>query len=231
MYVFSMLMGVCFGQNLIPDGGFEKAVEICEKPDQAFRFSRSWYALDATPDLFVEGCRYDDDDNFFWKSTIMAYSGGSHAGLSGRWNSNATYVSEGLAIRLSEPLVAGTTYYFTMAVKNQGGYQGLADLTTCQLRPKKHIDIFTSQDSIYLINDHGNGTAESSGSMVASLASNAITSVQPGEWTVVTTCFVAQGGEQYLAVQMPLGTFGELPPCAASAMYFDRFTITSMMSV
>jgi gliding motility-associated-like protein len=218
---FSLLLSINLlpaQNNLLADGSFEKSGSSnCINPDKGFFSSPFWYVLDATPDLFVGGCSFEETENYFWKTSVSATDGKNFAGLSGRWNSNSTYVSEGIATKLSEPLTAGTTYFFTMCVKNEGGYQGLADLTFCVLRPQKHIDLYTSPDSIFLTNNFGNGTAASSGKLVASIDADPVQSSLPGDWTKVTTCFKALGGEQYFAIQMPLGTFGELPACAGNA--------------
>ncbi|MDH3648504.1 MAG: gliding motility-associated C-terminal domain-containing protein [Saprospiraceae bacterium] len=227
------------GQNLLLNAGFEETISnACLSPDQSFDQTRFWYSLDATPDLFDGDCPYNETENFFWDQTVDAFEGRNFAGLSARWNSNATYVSEGIATKLAQTLEAGKTYFFSMAVKNQGGYQGLADpLTNCSLRPEKHIDLYTSSDSIILINNFSNGTAVSSAELMSVIDPDEVKNTLVGEWIRITTCFKAKGGESYFAVQMPLGTFGELPTCAANASsgvfrsfyyYIDDLTLNSL---
>ncbi len=235
-------MSAITAQNLIPDSGFEmRGSNDCENPVKAFEHLVHWYRLDATPDLFINNCTLDESGSVFYNRTLKAYQGNNFAGLSSRWNSNGTYVSEGIATALAEPLEAGKTYYFQMAIRNRGGYQGFdATISRCNLEPNQHIDIYLAQDSITINNNFSNGTASTTARLVAVLETEGITSTIPStEWTIINTCFEALGGENYLGIILPLGTFGELPPCAASAssgvfrsFYYnlDEVTLTSTPS-
>ena len=94
------------------------------------------------------------------------------------------------------------------------------------MNPDKHIDLYISKDSIEVVNDYGKGTASTTTPIAASLRPEAIQNKDSEDWTLVSTCFQAQGGEQFFALIMPLGTFGELPPCAmgeAGAGVFRSF--------
>ncbi len=207
-------------QNLIPNSGFElRRSNDCEHPVKAFEHLLHWYRLDATPDLFINNCLLDESGSVFYNRALKAYQGNNFVGLSSRWNSNGTYVSEGIATPLTKPLEAGKTYYFQMAIRNRGGYQGFdAAISRCNLEPNQHIDIYLAQDSITINNNFANGTASTTARLVAVLETEVITSTIPStEWTVISTCFEALGGETYLGIILPLGTFGALPPCAASA--------------
>lgn len=220
IFILGWLLSIPFlsAQNLIPDGDFELLRDpSCVSPTQAFPFSEFWYTLDATPDLFQGNCVLDESGSFFWDAGIAAFSGRNFAGLSGRWNSNDTYVSEGIATRLLEPLKAGVTYYFQLAILNRGGYQGFdEDIASCNLRPNKHLDIYLSKDSVRIDNNFSNGTSSTEAQLAARLDAEVIASRVPSEeWIIISTCFEAEGGEEYLGITTPLGTFGDLPPCAA----------------
>ena len=206
-------------QNLVPDGGFEiLKSSTCQDPDNSFSRLKEWYVLDASPDLFVGNCTYEDSDFVFWDSESKPYEGLNFIGLWSRWNSNNTYFSEGIATRLSSPLIAGEMYLVQLMVRNRGGYQGLDDsVSGCSLNPEKHIDIYTYDDSIKIENNFSNGTATTSADLVASLQSESISGGSNDNWSVSSTCFTANGDERYIGIVMPLGTFGELPACAAMA--------------
>ena len=103
-----------------------------------------------------------------------------------------------------------------MYIINQGTFQGLGELTGCTLEPNKHIDLYISSDSITIVPDFSNGTAATSAQLVATLDSEDIQNESTEDWSVVSTCFQAQGGEEYFALILPLGTFGPLPPCAGT---------------
>ena len=186
----------------------------CRTPNTSFQRSQYWYLLDATPDLFDGRCDFDEKDFVFWEASTVPFEGSNHAGIWSRWNSNGTYFTEGIATSLTEPLQAGQTYYFQMALLNQGSFQGLeGSVTGCTLDPEKHIDLYLDFDSITVVNDFSTGSASTDARMVATLDSEVIQGGENDEWTLVSTCFEAQGGETHFALIMPLGTFGELPPC------------------
>ena len=217
-----------YGQNLIPDGGFEIVIDgECERPDQGFKRMKLWYLLDATPDFFEGTCNFDENDFVFWNDELTPFEGSNYAGIWSRWNSNGTYFTEGIAIELTRPLVEGQTYFFQMAIFNQGSFQGLDDsFSGCSLNPEKHIDLYVSEDSIRVVNNFAFGSASTSADMVATLDSEEIKGDGSEEWTLVSTCFEAKGGESFFALIMPLGTFGELPPCTetmASSGVFRSF--------
>lgn len=206
-----------FSQNLLPDGSFEQVTYAeCERPDQGFKKMKYWYLLDATPDLFEGRCAFNEADFVFWEASVEPYDGQNYAGLWSRWNSNNNYVTEGIATSFTQPLEAGKTYLFEMAIRNQGNFQGVLGGTqsSCTLEPQKHIDLYLSQDSIVIENDFATGSSSTSASLVTIMDSETIQSEGTDGWSLISTCFVAKGGEQFLAVILPLGTFGELPSCA-----------------
>ena len=206
-----------FSQELIIDSGFEilKENSDCVSPIQNFDKLKHWYALDATPDLFISNCGFEESDFVFWDESLRAPEGSNYAGVWSRWNSNDTYFTEGIATKLNAPLEAGATYVFRMMINNQGTFQGLdGSVAGCELDPEKHIDLYALTDSIQIFNDFGNGTSSTNAELVSSLTSMPITVEEGDEWIEVSTCFMARGGEKFFAIVLPLGSFGELPPCA-----------------
>jgi len=211
---YFLLIHAAFGQNLIPDGSFEVvSYDLCERPDIAFKKMKHWYSLDATPDFFEGRCSFNENEFIFWSEDIRPYEGQNYAGLWSRWNSNDNYSSEGIAVELTSPLQAGEIYKVEMAIWNRGSYQGLENFGSCILEPDKHIDLYTSTDSIVIVNDFANGTSSTSAMLVSRLESEEITGDETDDWTVISTCFQAAGGERHFAIMMPLGTFGEIPLC------------------
>ncbi|MEM1326602.1 MAG: gliding motility-associated C-terminal domain-containing protein [Bacteroidota bacterium] len=218
----SLVITICFSnaQPLLPDGNFEVIkTNSCNQPDDAFEQLAHWYPLDASPDLFIDNCQYDESGSFFWDKDFRAFAGNRFIGLSCRWNSNETYVSEGIATQLSAPLEAGEVYFVELAIRNMGGYQGFdEDVSPCNLRPDQYLAIYLSEDSIFVENNFANGTSSTTAKLATKLSNEVIQSrTRSLEWTIVSGCFKAQGGERFLGISMPLGDFGELPACAASA--------------
>ena len=207
-------------QNLIVDGSFENLIDnSCNTPDQSFGRLAEWYVLDATPDIFVSKCPFDETEFVFWDEDTEAYEGSNYVGLWSRWNSNGTYFSEGIAGRFSSPLIGGQSYVFQIAIENKGGFEGLdGSVTGCSLMPEKHIDLFLSTDSIRIINNFSNGSASTTAQLVGILNSVNIKGGETEGWKIVSTCFTASGGEEFIGLVMPLGTFGPLPECAAMAI-------------
>ena len=215
LFIF-LLPHFSYAQNLLPDGSFEiTSSNDCVSPDQGFKKMEYWYLLDATPDLFERRCDFNEVNFNFWDTSIQPFDGNNYAGLWSRWNSNDNFFTEGIATRLTQPLEAEKTYLFEMMIQNQGNYNGVlgGSQIDCILEPEKHIDLYIDRDSILVINDFANGVASTTTPIVATLDSEAIAGESQGGWTKVSTCFKAQGGEQYFAVILPLGTFGELPEC------------------
>ena len=210
---------ILVSQNVLPNGGFENLnSSICMNPDESFSRLKDWYVLDATPDLFVGNCKYEDSEFVFWDAESEPFEGQNFVGIWSRWNSNNTYFSEGIATRFSAPLIARETYQVQMVVRNRGGYQGLDNsVSGCTLKPEKHIDIYTSNDSITIENNFSNGTASTAAKLVTSLQSENISGGSDDNWSISSSCFTAAGDEKYIGIVMPLGTFGELPECATMA--------------
>lgn len=206
------------GQNILLDGGFEALEETdCFEPQDGFQQTKYWYALEATPDLFREGCAVVDIQSVFWTPELMSFEGTQYAGIGSRVNSNQSYVSEGIATELPSPLQADQLYYFELQIRNKGHYQGFPDsVISCPLTPDKHIDLYTSPDSIIVVNDFSNGTAQASGDLAAEIRNPSIQNTNSESWVTVATCFTATGGEKHLGIILPLGTFGEFPACAAN---------------
>ncbi|MDH3245743.1 MAG: hypothetical protein OEM26_14080, partial [Saprospiraceae bacterium] len=228
-----------FTQNLLPNPGFEQiSTTGCTSPVEGFKKLEHWYHLDATPDLFQRSCPFDETEFAFWDESVEPFTGNNFIGLWSRWNSDDSYFSEGIAIKLAEPLQANTVYSFEMALLNQGSYQGLGGSFGCSLNPDKHIDLYISHDSIVVVNNFAQGSARTEATQVASMHSEEVTADGSEGWKKVSTCFEALGGEQYFAIILPLGSFGPLPPCAATQAtsgvfrsfyyYLDEFSLTEL---
>lgn len=203
-------------QNLIPDPGFEmtKSTASCNRPDVSIDNLELWYGLNLNPDLFTTSCPFSEDDFIYWNEATTPPEGSNYVGLWSRWNSDNTYKTEGIAIELDEALEAGTAYNIQMKILNRGEFQGL--IASCILKPDKHIDIYLSTDSIKIENDFANGTASTTATLASSIRSTPVIQESTEEWEIVSTCFVAEGGERFVGIVLPLGDFGDLPPCVGS---------------
>ncbi len=218
IFLLKFLVFICFqvnGQNLIKDASFENvSVSDCERPDIASSKLVDWYVLDHTPDLFEASCEFNDEDFIFWGNDIEAYDGQNYIGLWSRWNSNNSYFTEGIATKLSEPLQANQPYLFEFMLINRGSFQGLESFGGCRLEPSKHIDLYLATDSISIENNFSDGTATTVATRATVIDSEVIAGNETMSWTKVSACFTALGGEEHFGIILPLGTFGELPPCA-----------------
>lgn len=225
-----MLQGIYLlpAQNLLPDGDFEELKSsVCKSPSQHMFDNPYWYPLEATPDLFIKGCPINTSGSYFWDASLRAYSGKNFAGLNSRWNSNGTYVAEGIATPLIQTLKAGTSYFLEFAVRNRGAYEGAVNSASlCALNPDRHIDIYGHTDSIFVNKNSANGTSTTNAHLLTEVRSRDLDGKTEGDWKVISACFIAQGGERFVALMMPLGTFGPLPPCSinqASSGVFHSF--------
>ncbi len=69
-------------QNLLPDGGFEfMRDDSCRSPIENFKKMRYWHRLQPTPDLFIGGCPYNEENFTFWDDTTTPYEGNNFAGI------------------------------------------------------------------------------------------------------------------------------------------------------
>ena len=210
--------------------------DSCRSPIENFKKMQYWHRLQPTPDLFIGGCPYNEADFNFWDATTTPYEGNNFLGIWGRWDSNNAFFAEGIATSLTEPLEAGQTYFFEMALRNQGSYQGSRN---CTMHPDKHIDLYISEDRIEVVNNYGTGTASATTPIATSLRPDVIQNEESDGWTLVSGCFEAEGGENFFALIMPLGTFGELPVCAMGQagtgvfrsfyFYIDALSITEFL--
>lgn len=202
-------------QNILPDGGFEVLIDnTCFEPDKGFSHTAFWYSLDANPDLFTQRCSFDEEGLIFWDASSEPYAGENYAGLSSRFNSNSTYISEGIATILSNPLEAEKLYYIELAVRTKGYYQGFPDeLIDCPLRPKKHLDIYLSTDSIKIITDPSNATATATGELVGKIEDEFLKTLEVSDWNIVATCFRGKEEATHIGITQPLNDFGALPDC------------------
>ncbi len=219
-YLFVFQLCVCAfaqinSQNLIRDGSFENVnIGDCERPDIASSKLSDWYVLDHTPDLFEGSCEFNDDDFIFWGNDIQPYDGDNYIGLWSRWNSNNSYFTEGIATKLLEPLKAGQAYLVEFMLINRGSFQGLESFGGCRLEPEKHIDIYLAKDSISIVNNFSDGTAATVATRAKVIDADIIAGDETMSWTKISACILALGGEEHFAMILPLGTFGDLPPCA-----------------
>jgi gliding motility-associated-like protein len=64
-----------------------------------------------------------------------------------------------------------------------------------------------------VIQDFSNGRPELSSPPDLILDTKSIRAHARSDWEHVRTCYVASGGEQFIAIALPFGNFGELPAC------------------
>lgn len=221
-FLLAWVMNPMEAQNMLPDGGFEVQLDDnCLEPEERIQHMTFWYPLGSTPDVIQGNCPIINEVNIFWTPELDPFEGQNYAGIACRVNSNQTYISEGLATQLKEPLEAGRMYSFEMQIRNKGFYQGFpSSVITCPLRPEKHIDLYLDTDSIEVVNDFSNGTATTNSRLGTEIYAVAIQD-EPEDafaWSSVSTCFVAEGGETHLGVLMPLGSFGAFPACSEDDM-------------
>ncbi len=227
-----ILLGLCckvVAQEYVINGGFEVNSFNCKPPDQNFNELHSWSIINGSPDYFVETCPWDKNGAVFWEYQDTALQGAGFIGLSCRFNANNTFTTEAIMGRLSDSMVEGEMYEVSLSFRSQGFFQGFPDsLLDCPLRPYRHIDLYFSQDTIGLIQDFSTGRPQLSSTRSVLLDSDAIREHGRTDWINITSCYKAQGGEQFVGVALPFGDFGDLPSCVVMdnnatfyTFYFD----------
>lgn len=220
-----------YAQNLLPNGSFEQLeISGCSTPEDSFEKASKWYTIQGTPDLFTANCPIPQIAEVFWSENASSFDGLNFMGLKCRVNSNQSYLSEGIANKLKRTLEPDQAYFISMKVRNKGIYQGFpASVITCPLKPSKNIEIYAHDDSIKVVNDFSNGSATSSGNLVAAINSPLLQSDKVStEWSIVGTCFIADENVSHISMVMPLGNFGDFPACSDNdtrgtffSYYFD----------
>ncbi len=220
-----------YGQNLLPDGSFELISNAsCIDPKNGFVKPVHWYSTLGTPDLFTNNCKFPAMNEVFWTESNKASHGSNFMGLRCRVNANQTYISEGIATKLSENLEAGEAYFIKLKLRNKGFYQGFpTEVISCPLKPAKNIEIYTHSDSIIITNDFSNGTVSSNAMLSGKISSEIMNSDEVSEeWRLIGTCFIPEINSNFISLTMPLGNFGTFPECSSEdtqgtffSYYFD----------
>ncbi|MEM7367069.1 MAG: gliding motility-associated C-terminal domain-containing protein [Bacteroidota bacterium] len=209
------------GQNLIPNGSFETITGCPSSPDKGVLHTRPWYITNETPDVFYKTCPNHFSDHPFWHQKYQPFEGNAFLGLGGILAFNGMIASEGVGVKLLEPLEAGRAYFFQMQIRNKGlDHFDLTQLRNCDTSPRKQIGIYFSEDSAQVIvrRELVNGAyltveAYSPNRLVMADSSRDIFLGQVRDWHTYSNCFIAEGGEQHMGLVGTLGQHNALLPC------------------
>src|SRR3569832_155596 len=117
-----MTCSICRGQNLVPNPSFEDTVLCPDNLDQVNR-AIGWSSFRLTPDYFnlCSGSLYSDvpqnNFDFQYPRTGHGYGGFFAFTTSGNYR-------EYIGIQLTQPLIAGNTYYASMYVNRVANTSG-----------------------------------------------------------------------------------------------------------
>lgn len=196
------------GQEIVPNGGFEQYFNCPGNLGQLVQ-AQGWMNPStnneegASPD-FLHECSSDPDvdvpNNVF--GTQSAYSGRAYAGFYA-YSSNSEY-REYIMVELTEPLVQGECYRFSMFVSlSEFSEAGVHDLGV-------HFSMGP------LVQGLGStlGVEPQLSAMVPAV-------VDTLQWTAITGVFEAQGGEDHLTI----GNFAD--DASTQLVIFETFIITT----
>lgn len=179
LILFAFGFHCLFGQNLVPNAGFEYYYECPSDHDQLDR-AIGWYKTNmTTPDFFHE-CN-KKNQSFFIPNNVFGsketFEGDGYAGMVCR-----SMFREYLMVRLKEPLVAGQEYNAYMHVS-------LSDASTHTVHD---IGMYFSANPIF------NTDFKPITGVRPQVNNTKGRFIQPDQWHKIEGSFVAKGGERYL---------------------------------
>lgn len=209
--------------NLIPNGSFERvSFEGCIQLWHGFNNTDDWYAMSSSPDLFRQNCPLPEIGWIFWNDSLDAFDGEFYAGLACRLQYNGAFFPEGMATTLRQPLEKGVTYQLEFYLRPKGLFHDIdSNLVDCLINPDKHLEVYGGSERIYSVVEEDSIYqaihSYCTGHHLTDVTSEALNSTRLGDWTHISTCLTARGGETYLGITMPTGHFEAYSPCSLSA--------------
>ncbi len=199
-----------YAQNLIDDGSFEE-IDCPGNPINSISDVEPWYVTGADAYWLQINCPFDPVASsavVALKSNIDPYRGLAYISLESLLSASGFFLSEGMGIKLTEPLKSGYFYYFEMAYIN---YEDVLsqdyEAAQCDVSPPRPMNVLFAEEKIFI-------TSESRQVINGFIITNVITNGEiklsddaPGnenfrrnEWKFFWDCFEAEGNEQHVAV-------------------------------
>ena len=207
-YVLLLNVITLFCQNLIPNSGFDE-LDCPDNPINSIESTSNWYATGADVYWIHLNCPVDlaaTQSILAIKPQISPFFGFGYISLEGALTANGYFITEGVGVRLKEMLKPGTAYFFEMAAMNYDAQKGQEhpDLECGDLL-KQSLAILVEEEPITLgVTRSGSGSYVSdlsiNGEIVLSDESALRTGFKTNKWYSYFNCFIANGGEQHLAI-------------------------------
>ncbi len=232
--LFLFLSFSFFGQNLVPNGGFENprytdCAELQVPTTNIGYFFNTWYGNGW---VYAEPClsRFNREviSNWEWRFSTP-YKGKANAQLFVTSWDDGVFTPYGVMTKLISRLEANEWYYLDMYVRNRGGESFEPSGVDCTESPAPQLQFYVSEDPIeFVVKADGTrllDTYLSPGRLIGADSSAYLSSFATRPWTNIATCFQAQGKESHLAIFPPLGRFNYAPGCERtdSSNIYDHF--------
>jgi gliding motility-associated-like protein len=232
--LISLLTLPGFSQNLLVDGSFENSSNTQGYfPFQAFTLLEDWYAASkliadsiyiGSPDLFDDDYKLPQVEPFsFWNVQQGAAEGTKYIGLYVANQYEGFFRLEAVGTQLTQTLEADALYHIEMKVRNMGVANGDNEPELCLPLHYKRVNILLDSDSIMIYNDPNNEISYTSSPIITSLTHEMLQDQLPRRWQHVGSCFKASGGERFLGISMPIGTFQVDPLCVLQDLHWKIF--------
>ncbi len=218
-------------QNLIPDSAFGAVTlnSLCEPPYLAISYADYWYGVEnATVDLFMGNCKHEliGTGPNLWPFWAYPNTSNSFMGLWGRYRMDLLRSSEVFGTPFLETLNEGQFYHFSIDIRYRGLWHEDDDFTpiNCNTTTPRSLEVFINEGTI-------TGTEVELGDVIEVDANNILTlttaatvdTIATLNWSTLTACFEATGGETDIAVGLSMGIFEAPYPCDSNHFERDHF--------
>ena len=148
-------------------------------------------------------------------------------GFWGVFKTDYMIASEVVATKLKEPLVAGQAYYFSVDVRSRGHANPYHDYSfSCLNNNPLSLQIYLNDSEIQSGLDDKHAVTNVYAQQIQSISHQAIyDTVRTYEWTTITACFTAQGGETDIAFSLNIEPFSAHFPCDESNRHGEWFSM------
>ena len=182
-----------YGQNLVPNPGFEEA-DTCSTMGFGFEGPSGWHSANGSPDHLQSCLPYDSALGLPWNIVTFQQpiEGNSCAGMITYFQNGPNEYREWIMAPLLEPLVAGQTYYCSF--RANAAFGGNAQVPQIWLASNKVGMLFTTYERHWYQGDPYPAPLNQAHVLYPQVLADTV------GWTLVSGSFVADSAYQYLMI-------------------------------
>ena len=219
-----------YSQNLIPNSDLTYHHSTnCLPAYKAMNQIADWYSAGGSIDYYLPDCHYKKGGNYTgsWDFGDYPDDGNGFIGFWGVFKTDYTMASEVIAVPLIQPLEAGQAYYFSVDIRTRGKYHPAHHFPfRCPSANPLALQIYLNDSKIQCNIDENHAVTGVHAQHIAEVPHHAISDTFPTyEWTTITACFTAQGGETDIAFSLNIEPFTPDYPCVDGHIQDEWFSL------